>query len=90
MLMNITWTYIWSQIFTVIEYVLLGTTYFAKKRKLVVILDTFSMLAGIVAYILLGADLGLAMSVVILLANSIIYTMRAVEGRIISLDYGIL
>lgn len=69
MLMNITWTYIWSQIFTVIEYVLLGTTYFAKKRKLVVILDTFSMLAGIVAYILLGADLGLAMSVVILLAN---------------------
>ena len=69
MLMNITWTYIWSQIFTVIEYVLLGTTYFAKKRKLVVVLDTFSMLAGIVAYILLGADLGLAMSVVILLAN---------------------
>lgn len=69
MLMNITWTYIWSQIFTVVEYVLLGTTYFAKKRKLVVVLDTFSMLAGIVAYILLGADLGLAMSVVILLAN---------------------
>lgn len=69
MLMNITWTYIWSQIFTVIEYSLLGATYFAKKRKLVVVLDTFSMLAGIAAYILLGADLGLAMSIVILLAN---------------------
>ncbi len=67
--MNITWTYIWSQIFTLIEYGLLGATYFAKHRKLVVILDTISMAAGIVAYILLGADLGLAMSVVILLAN---------------------
>lgn len=60
MLMNITWTYIWSQIFTVIEYVLLGTTYFAKKRKLVVILDTFSMLAGILSegIIFLAATVG--------------------------------
>lgn len=69
MLMEITWVYIWSQILTVVEYGLLGATYFVKKRKLVVILDTFSMTAGILAYILLGADLGLAMSVVILLAN---------------------
>ena len=67
--MTITWTYIWSQILTLVEYGLLGATYFAKRRKLVVILDTISMAAGIGAYILLGADLGLAMSVVILLAN---------------------
>lgn len=67
--MEITLTYIWSQILTVVEYGLLGATYFAKKRKVVVILDTLSMAAGILAYVLLGADLGLAMSVVILLAN---------------------
>ncbi len=67
--MTITWTYIWSQILTLVEYGLLGATYFAKRRKLVVILDTISMAAGIGAYILLGADLGLAMSVVILVAN---------------------
>lgn len=67
--MVITWTYIWSQILTVIEYGLLGATYFVKNRKLVVILDTISMAAGIGAYILLGADLGLAMSAVILVAN---------------------
>ena len=67
--MEITLTYIWSQILTVVEYGLLGATYFAKKRKVVVIFDTLSMAAGILAYILLGADLGLAMSVVILLAN---------------------
>ena len=69
MVMEITAIYIWSQIFTVIEYGLLGSTYFAKKRRLIVVLDIFSMLAGIIAYILLGADAGLAMSVVILLAN---------------------
>lgn len=69
MFMNIDWIYVWSQILTVIEYGLLGASYFAKRRKLVVILDIFSMAAGIGAYILLGADLGLAMSVVILLAN---------------------
>lgn len=62
-------TYIWSQIFTVVEYGLLGWSYFAKKRKLVVILDIFSMISGIIAFILLGADLGMALSVIVLLAN---------------------
>ncbi len=69
MLMEITWGYIWSQILTAVEYGLLGASYLAKRRLLVVILDIFSMTAGIFAYFLLGADLGLAMSVVILLAN---------------------
>lgn len=69
MVMNITWIYLWSQILTVIEYGLLGATYLVKKRKLLVVLDILSMAAGIGAYILLGADAGLAMSVVILLAN---------------------
>lgn len=65
------WTlsYILSQAFTVVEYSLLGLSYFAKKRKLVVVLDILSMVSGIVAYILLGADLGMALSVIILLAN---------------------
>lgn len=67
--MNISIIYIWSQIFTVIEYGLLGWSYFAKNRKLVVILDTFSMICGITAYVLLGADLGVALSIIILLAN---------------------
>lgn len=67
--MEITIAYIWSQIFTVAEYTLLGLSYLAKKRKLVVILDILSMICGIVAFVLLGADLGVGMSVVILLAN---------------------
>lgn len=67
--MELSISYIFSQIFTVAEYGLLGASYLAKKRLFVVILDIVSMTCGIVAYILLGADLGLAMSVVILLAN---------------------
>lgn len=66
---ELTLSYIFSQIFTVAEYGLLGWSYLAKKRRAVVILDIASMACGIVAFILLGADLGMAMSVIILLAN---------------------
>lgn len=66
---ELTLSYIFSQIFTVAEYGLLGWSYLAKKRRVVVILDIASMACGIVAFILLGADLGMAMSVIILLAN---------------------
>lgn len=69
MLMELTVVYIWSQIFTVVEYGLLGASYLAKNRKAIVLLDIASMATGIVAFLLLGADLGMAMSVVILLAN---------------------
>lgn len=65
--MSVTW--IFSQVFTVIEYGLLGASYLAKNRKAVVTLDIASMACGIIAFILLGADLGMAMSVIILLAN---------------------
>lgn len=61
--------YICSQILTAIEYGLLGATYLSKRRRLIIVLDIFSMLAGIIAYILLGADLGMGMSIVIFLAN---------------------
>ena len=67
--MEITAAYIWSQIFTVAEYSLLGLSYLARRRKLVVVLDIFSMICGIIAFVLLGADLGVGMSIVILLAN---------------------
>lgn len=67
--MEITVAWVISQILTVIEYGLLGASYLAKNRKLIVILDIASMACGIGALFLLGADLGMAMSVIILLAN---------------------
>lgn len=62
-------SYVLSQVLTVVEYTILGVSYFAKKRKVAVILDTVSMFCGIGAFVLLGADLGVAMSIIILLAN---------------------
>lgn len=67
--MGLSFTYILSQILTVVEYGLLGLSYLAKSRKAVVILDIASTATGIVVFLLLGADLGMMMSVVILLAN---------------------
>lgn len=61
--------YILSQVLTVVEYGLLGLSYLAKNRKAVVLLDIASMATGIVVFLLLGADLGMMMSVVILVAN---------------------
>lgn len=69
MVMDISWAYVWSQILTVIEYTLLGASYLAKNRKAVVVLDIASMATGIFAFLLLGADLGMMMSIIILLAN---------------------
>lgn len=63
------WVYALSQVLTVVEYGLLGLSYLAKNRKAVVALDIASMTMGIVVFLLLGADLGMAMSVVVLLAN---------------------
>lgn len=68
-MIELTFAYVMSQVFTVAEYGLLGASYLAKKRRAVVLLDIASMACGIVAFILLGADLGMAMSVIILLAN---------------------
>lgn len=67
--MEVTVAWVISQVLTVVEYGLLGASYLAKKRKVVVVLDIASMTCGIIAFILLGADLGMAMSVIILLAN---------------------
>lgn len=79
-----TWQYILSQIFTVAEYGLLGMSYLAKKRRAVVLLDIASMACGIVAFIFLGADLGMAMSVIILLANFYYLWEDASSSRIAS------
>lgn len=67
--MDISWVYVWSQVLTIIEYALLGASYLAKNRKAVVVLDIVSMTTGIFAFLLLGADLGMMMSIIILLAN---------------------
>lgn len=66
---GITVAYIWSQIFTILMYVLLAVTYYAKDRKKVLVFSFLSLIANVIAYILLNAYTGIAMCIVALFRN---------------------
>lgn len=69
--MNFELTYILSQIFTIINYLLLALTYYVKNRKKILIISFMSLLANTIAYILLNAWTGVAMCLVALIRNII-------------------
>lgn len=69
--MSFEFTYILSQIFTVINYILLAMTYYVKARKRILIISFMSLLANAIAYILLNAWTGVAMCLVALIRNII-------------------
>lgn len=69
--MELTKTYIISQIFTIIMYVLLAITYYAKDRKKVLILNILGLISNIIAYSFLNAWTGLTMNIVALVRNVI-------------------
>lgn len=73
--------YILSQIFTIITYALLAATYFAKDKRAIVIISGASLVANILAYILLGAWTGLAMCVVAMLRNIYILWDEKKHGK---------
>ena len=67
--MNFSVVYILSQVFTIITYVLLALTYYAKDRKKVLTLSFLSLIANGIAYIFLSAWTGFAMCIVALIRN---------------------
>jgi len=69
--MELTTTYVLSQIFTIVMYILLATTYYLKNRKQILILNFLGIAANTVAYILLNAWTGLTMNIVALVRNII-------------------
>ena len=69
--MEITIQYIISQIFTIISYILLASTYQVKSRQKVLILNFLSQISFGAAYILLGAWSGLSMVGIALVRNTI-------------------
>ena len=69
--MEITIKYIISQIFTVMGYTLVTSTYHIKKRKTVLVLNLLSKFAFAIAYVLLGAWSALAMIGAALIRNTI-------------------
>lgn len=74
-------TYILSQIFTIITYILLGITYYAKDRKKVLTISFLSLIANGIAYILLNAWTGLAMCILALIRNIIFLIDEKKNGK---------
>lgn len=69
--MEITIQYIISQVFTIISYLFLASTYYVKKRKNVLILNCIVQSSFIIAFLLLRAWTGLAMTIIALIRNII-------------------
>ena len=69
--MEWTITYIISQILTIVKYILLGTTYYVKNRKKILLFNFSSIIVTSIIFILLKAWSGLATAVISFLANVI-------------------
>lgn len=79
--MDIDFIYVLSQIFTILMYVLMAWTYFLKEKRRIVIVSALSLVANIIAYVLLGAWTGLAMCVVAMLRNLYILWKEKKYGK---------
>ena len=79
--MEFTPTYIASQIATIIMYVLLAITYYVKDRKTVLTISFLSLVANIIAYVLLKAWTGMAMCFFALFRNIWFLIDEAKNGK---------
>ena len=79
--MELTSTYVISQVFTVIMYILLGITFYVKERRVVLILNFIATISIAIAYILLGAWTGLAMCIVVVIRNIIFLLDEKKNGK---------
>lgn len=73
--------YIFSQIFVIISYIFLATTYYAKNRNKILIINFLSLISYSIAYILLNACTGLAMSIVAMIRNIIFIFDEKKNGK---------
>lgn len=79
--MNWELNYVLSQIFTIIMYLLLASSYYAKDRKKVLVLNFLNILAEGMAYIFLNAWTGLAMCIVAIIRNIIFLLDEKKNGK---------
>ena len=79
--MELTLTYVLSQVFIIINYVLLMATYQVKNRKTVLIFNCVSMIAEGLSYIFLSAWSGLAMVFVGIIRNLIFMIDEKKNGK---------
>ena len=79
--MELTATYIISQIFAILMYALLASTYYLKNRKAVLTINILSMVAQAISFICLKAYTGLAMCFVALIRNAIFLVDEKKNGK---------
>ena len=79
--MELTGTYIVSQVFTILMYVLLATTYYLRDRKRVLVVNFLATISIAIAYILLGAWSGFAMCIVGITRNVIFLLDEKKNGK---------
>ena len=73
--------YILSQVFTIIMYVLMAITYYMKNRKAILMVSFASLVANVIAYVLLNAWSGLAMCMVAMIRNIIFLVDEKQNGK---------
>ena len=79
--MELTSTYVISQVFTIIMYILLGITFYVKDRKKLLIVHFIATISIAIAYTLLGAWTGLVMSMVVIIRNIIFLLDEKKNGK---------
>lgn len=79
--MEVTTTYIISQVFAILMYVLLASTYYLKNRRAVLIINILSMIAQAISFICLKAYTGLAMDVVAIIRNVVFMIDEKKNGK---------
>lgn len=79
--MELSTAYVLSQIFTIITYVLLAMTYYAKNRKTVLTISFASLITNGLEYVFLNAYSGLAMCIVALIRNIIFLVDEKKNGK---------
>ena len=79
--MNWGTTYILSQVFTIIMYILLGVTYFLKDRKKILIVGFASLIANALEYVFLFAWTGVAMCAYAFIRNTMFLIDENKNGK---------
>ena len=67
--MEITTSYILSQVFSTMGYIMLGSTYFLKNRKTILAVSFFQSILLMIGYWFLGQNQGMLMVTVGILTN---------------------
>ena len=88
--MELTLTYILSQVFIIINYILLVISYQSKNRRCILILNIFSLTSSCISYIFLNAKTGIAMAIVSIIRNIIFILNNEENDKITKKDIGIL